>query len=403
MLTSLALLFLCGMTAARIAHHLRLPGLCGMLLTGMLLGPHGCNLLAPDLLKMAPDLRQIALIIILTRVGLALDLNDLRRVGRPAVLMCFLPALLEITGVLLLAPPLLGISLPEAAVAGAVLAAVSPAVIVPRMLRLIQEGYGARHSVPQLLMAGSSMDDVLVIVLFSAAVTLTTGGTVTPGTFGRVPIAIGCGILGGAVAGWGLERWFRRFPMHGVPGVLLLLSTAFLLTAFESKAPFPFSGLLAVMTVGIVLLRGNPVIAERFSAQFAKLWIPAEILLFALVGATVDLQLVLQTGPWIVAVVAGALLFRVAGVYGSLLKSALTRQERSFCMLAYLPKATVQAAIGAVPLSLNLPCGRLVLAMAVVSIVLTAPAGAWAIDFFAPRLLKRDGTAPSNHANSFAE
>ncbi len=201
MLTSLALLFLCGMATARIACRLRLPGLCGMLLTGMLLGPHGGDLLAPELLHLAPDLRQIALIIILTRVGLALDLNDLRRVGRPAVLMCFLPALCEITGVLLLAPPLLGITLTEAAVAGAVLAAVSPAVIVPRMLHLMREGYGTRHSVPQLLMAGASLDDVLVIVLFSAAVTLAGGGAVTPGTFGRGPIAVGCGILGGAMAG----------------------------------------------------------------------------------------------------------------------------------------------------------------------------------------------------------
>ncbi len=390
MLISLALLFLCGMAAARIARRLRLPGLCGMLLTGMLLGPHGSDLLAPDLLHMAPDLRQIALIIILTRVGLALDLNDLRRVGRPAVLMCFVPALFEIAGVLLLAPPLLGVSVTEALIAGAVLAAVSPAVIVPRMLRLIKEGYGTRHSVPQLLMAGASLDDVLVIVLFSAAVTLAGGDAVTPGTFGRVPLAIGCGILGGAAAGWGLERWFRRFPMPGVSGVLLLLSAAFLLTALEQKAPLPFSGLLAVMTVGIVLLRGNPELAERFSAQFARLWIPAELLLFALVGATVDLRLVFHTGPWIAAVVLGGLLFRVAGVYGSLLRSSLARRERIFCMLAYLPKATVQAAIGAVPLSLHLPCGRLVLAMAVVSIVLTAPAGAWAIDFFAPRLLKRD-------------
>lgn len=395
MLTSFALLFLVGMALGALARRLRLPALVGMLLTGILLGPYALNLLSPSLLSLSAELRQLALIIILTRAGLSLNLDDLRRVGRPAVLMCFVPACCEIVGMILLAPRLLGISVLEAAILGAVVGAVSPAVIVPRMLELMERGYGAEHSIPQLLLAGASVDDVFVIVLFTAFTGMAQGRSISAGSFLAVPVSIVLGIAAGLAVGALLALFFRRFHMRDSVKVLLLLSIAALLTALESavKNTVPFSGLLAVMGMGIALQRRRSAVADRLSAKFSKLWVAAEVVLFVLVGAAVDIRYAAAAGAAAAVVVLGALIFRVAGVSLCLLGTALTRRERLFCMIGYLPKATVQAAIGGIPLAMGLPCGQIVLTVAVLAILITAPLGALGIDLSYPRLLKRSAPA----------
>lgn len=391
MLTSLAYVFLLGILLSSLFQKLHLPGLLGMLLTGILLGPYVFNLLSPSLLSISPDLRQLALVIILLRAGLALNLSDLKKVGRPAVLMCFLPACFEILGIWLFAPPLLGISPLEALVVGAVLAAVSPAVVVPRMLRLMEEGYGAKRSIPQLVMAGASVDDVFVIVLFTSFTSLAAGGSVSAGSFLQIPVSILLGVLGGAAAGLLLTLLFQKIHMRDSMKVLILLSAAFLLVALENawKGTVPFSGLLAAMTLGIVLLSRYAKLAGRLSAKFSKLWVAAEVLLFVLVGAEVDPSYALASGGAAVLLVLLALLFRMAGVFCCVLGTKLRAKERLFCMLAYLPKATVQAAIGSVPLAMGLPCGKTVLTVAVLAILITAPLGALGIDLSYRRLLKR--------------
>lgn len=390
MLTSLAYIFLFGMLAAYLFKRLQMPNLLGMLLVGIVLGPQLLNRLDHSILSIAADLRQLALVIILTRVGLSLDLRDLKKVGRPAMLMCWLPASCEILGVLLLAPPLLGVSLLEAAIIGTVVAAVSPAVIVPRMLNLMERGYGRRKSIPQLLMAGASVDDVFVIVLFTSFVGMAAGQEVSAGSFFQIPAAIVFGIGGGVAAGFGLIVWFKRVHMRDSAKVLIILSLAFVFIAFEKTALLPFSGLLAIMCAGLTILKRYEVLAKRLAGKFSKLWVGAEVLLFVLVGATVDLQYALNAGVAILAVVAGALLFRMFGVWCCLLKTKLNAGERLFCMLAYMPKATVQAAIGAIPLGMGLPCGQTVLSVAVISILFTAPLGALAIDRTCEKLLAED-------------
>ena len=392
-LTSLAYLFLLGLLLGFLARKLRLPPLVGMLLTGIILGPQVLNLLDGSLLSISAELRQLALIIILTRAGLALDIDDLKAAGRPAVLMCFVPASFEILGVVLLAPPLLGVSVVEAAVMGAVLAAVSPAVVVPRMLRLMEEGYGSEHKIPQLIMAGASADDVFVIVLFTAFTGLAKGEGFSPAALVGVPLAIATGVLGGLAVGLLLALFFTKIHIRDTGKVLVFLSTSFLLVALEHTLDgvFPFSGLLAVMAAGMALSRRRGDLGVRLSAKFSKLWVAAELLLFALVGATVDLKYALAAGGAAVLVLLGALTFRMGGVFVCMLGSRLARKERLFCMLAYLPKATVQAAIGGVPLSMGLACGNLVLTVAVLAILITAPLGALLIDATYQKLLKKDG------------
>lgn len=389
MLTSLALIFLVGMGLGWLVTRLRLPGLLGMLLTGILLGPHVLNLLDGSILGISADLRQLALIIILTRAGLSLRVEDLKKVGRPAILLCFVPACFEIAGMLLLAPRLLGLSLIEAAVLGTVIAAVSPAVIVPKMLRLMELGYGTRRSIPQMILAGASVDDVFVIVLFTACTGLAQGGTVSPATFVQIPVSIVTGVAFGLLAGWAFGAVYRRVHVRDSAKVVVLLSLSFLFVAAENalKGLLPFSGLLAVMSCGIAVNRGRPELAARLSGKYNRLWVAAEVLLFVLVGATVDIGYAAKAGAAAVVVVLGALVFRMAGVLVCVLGTSLTRRERAFCMLAYTPKATVQAAIGGVPLALGLACGQTVLTVAVVAILLTAPLGALAIDLGYRRLL----------------
>ncbi len=392
MLTSLAFIFLLGLSLGYVFMKLKLPALIGMLLTGIALGPYMLNLLEPSLLSVSVDLRQLALVIILTRAGLALDIKDLMKVGRPALLMCFVPACFEIAGMMLIAPPLLGISLLDAAIMGTVVAAVSPAIIVPKMLHLMDQKYGTSKSIPQLIMAGGSVDDVFVIVMFTAFTGLALGGNISAVSFLQIPVSILSGLVLGVLLGWLLTRYFKRYHMRDSVKVLIILSVSFLLVALERvlKGILPVSGLLAVMALGATLLKNYEVLALRLSVKFSKLWVGAEILLFVLVGATVDIKYAVGAGLSAVAVILFSLLFRMAGVFVCMIKTQLTLKERVFCMIAYLPKATVQAAIGSLPLAMGLPCGKIVLTVAVLAILITAPLGAFGIDMTYKRLLEKE-------------
>lgn len=382
MLTSLAIIFLMGLFLGTIFQKCKLPGLLGMIITGILISPYAFDLIDQSILHIAPDLRQIALVIILTRAGLSLDISDLKRVGRPAVLMCFLPAVFEIAGTMLLAPKLLHVSVLDAAVIGSVIAAVSPAVIVPRMIRMMEEGYGKKHSIPQMILAGASVDDVFVIVVFTAVTALASTGIVNPLSFLKIPVSIVLGIALGILVGSILIWFFKKFHMRDSAKVLILFSVSFLLLELQNRLEniVPVSALLAIMSMGILIKRKYQILATRLSTKYNKLWVAAEIILFVLVGATVDLQYVYSAGVFAVMLLCGALLFRMAGVWICLLGSELTRKEKVFCMLSYTPKATVQAAIGAVPLAMGLACGQTVLTVAVLSILITAPFGAICVD-----------------------
>ena len=390
MLTSLGLVLLLGMALGALAKRLGLPSLVGMLIAGMILGPYALNLLSDSLLNISADLRQLALIIILTRAGLSLDVEALKRVGRPAVLMCFVPACFEILGMTLLAPLLLGVSTLDAAIMGAVVGAVSPAVIVPRMIRLSEEGWGVDRGIPQLILAGASVDDVFVIVMFTAFTGLASGGTgLTVGAVLGVPASIVTGIVAGLALGWLLAQWFRRVHMRDSVKVVILLSLAFLLVAAEDalEGIFPFSGLMAVMGAGVGLQKWRKVVAQRLSVKFSKLWVAAEVALFVLVGAAVDLRYALSAGVMAILAVLGALCFRAVGVLVCVSGAHFSGKEKLFCVLGYLPKATVQAAIGGVPLAMGLGCGQIVLTVAVIAILVTAPLGALAIDRSYSKLL----------------
>ena len=392
MLTSLSLVFLLGMLLSQAFQKIRLPGLLGMLLTGMILGPYALNMLDASILGISADLRQIALIIILTRAGLSLDIQDLKKVGRPAVLMCFVPACFEIMGMILLAPRLLGISVLDAAIMGAVVGAVSPAVIVPKMLNLMEKGYGVKKSIPQLILAGASVDDVFVIVLFTAFTGLAQGGTFSPASILSIPVSIGTGIAAGGLAGILLALFFQKVHIRDSAKVVILLSISFLMIELENrlKGYVPFSGLLAVMSIGIALQKKRYEAAARLSVKYSKLWVAAEVLLFVLVGATVDISYALKAGAAAVILIFGVLIFRMAGVFFCLLGTDINRKERLFCMIAYMPKATVQAAIGGVPLAMGLGCGKIVLTVAVLAILITAPLGAFGVEQTYKRLLKAD-------------
>lgn len=391
MLTSISIILLLGLSLGKCFKLIQMPSLLGMLITGMILGPYALNLLDPSILAVSADLRQLALIVILTRAGLALDLKDLRKVGRPALLMCFVPATFEILGVILLGPPLLGLSLLDSAILGTVLGAVSPAVIVPRMLKLMGQGYGKEHSIPQLILAGASVDDVYVIVLFTAFTSLAKGGSVSAVQFLEIPVSILLGILAGIVIGLALIWFFKKYHMRDTVKILIIISLSALLLEFQNflAGTIPFSGLLAIMSIGITIYQRYQILAERLSNKYNKIWVGAEILLFVLVGATVDLSYALAAGVMSLVIVAAGLLFRVMGVSFSLSGTKLSVNERIFAMMAYTPKATVQAAIGGIPLAMGLASGNQILTVAVLSILLNAPLGALLIDHFYPKLLER--------------
>lgn len=391
MLTSLAFIFLLGMSLGAIFKKLKLPSLLGMLITGIILGPYALNWLDESILSISADLRQLALIIILTRAGLALDIKDLKKVGRPAILMCFVPACFEIAGMILIAPKLLNISILDAAIIGTVIAAVSPAVIVPKMLHLMETKYGVDKSIPQLIMAGASVDDVFVIVLFTAFTGLAQGEQISPMSFVQIPISIIFGLIIGILIGIILSAAFKKLHLRDSAKVIIILSISFLLVAIEQslKGIVPFSGLLAVISLGAALQKNHFDLSKRLSDKFSRLWVGAEVLLFVLVGATVDIKYSILAGFSAIIVILGVLIFRMAGVFCCMIKTKLTIKERLFCMIAYMPKATVQAAIGSIPLTLGLSCGPIVLTVAVLSILITAPLGALGIDMTYKSFLTR--------------
>lgn len=391
MLTSIAIILLLGLLVGFIFSKLRLPSLLGMIIVGIILGPYALNLVDESILRISGDLRQIALVIILTRAGLSLDISDLKKVGRPAFFMCFLPACVEISGTVLLAPILLKVSVLEAAIMGSVIAAVSPAVVVPRMIRLIDEGYGTNKSIPQLILAGASVDDVFVIVVFTAFTALASTGKLSISSFIQIPISIVLGIILGSGVGILLVLFFKKNHMRDSVKILIILSISFLLLEVQNRleGSIPISGLIAIMSMGIMLKQKYDVLASRLSAKYNKLWIGAEVFLFVLVGTTVDLKYAASAGIFAVLLIVGALLFRMSGVALSLIKTDLSKKERLFCMVAYTPKATVQAAIGAIPLSMGLDCGNIVVTVAVLSILITAPFGAICVDNLYKRLLEK--------------
>jgi hypothetical protein len=382
MLLSIALIMLAGMGFSLLCRKIKLPGLFGMVIVGILLGPYVLNLIDPSVLAISAQLRKIALIIILARAGLTLNISDLKKMGRPAILMCFLPATLEMIGTVLLAPKLLSISTMEAALLGAVIGAVSPAVIVPKMIRLIEEGYGTEKGIPQLILAGASADDVYVIVLFSTFTSLVQGGNVSVLRFVNIPISVVLGILAGLLCGAFLAVMFMKWELTGTVKAIVFLCVCFLLSAAEDaiSLPITFSSLIAVMFIGIAMQKKNGEDARILSGKFNELWKGAEVILFVLVGACVDISHLANAGASVLLLLAGALVFRMLGVWVCLLKTALSGREKLFCMLSYMPKATVQAAIGGIPLAMGLPCGDTILTVAVAAIMITAPLGAFAID-----------------------
>ena len=397
MLTSLALIFLVGLSAAAICGYLHLPRIIGMLFTGIILGPHVLGLLDDKILSISSELRQIALIIILLKAGLSLNLADLKKVGRPAVMMAFVPASFEICGYLLCAPMILGITRIESAVMGAVLAAVSPAVVVPRMVQLMENGYGTEKSIPQMILAGASCDDIFVIVLFSTFAGMAQGGTADFTQFLNIPVSIVLGILLGAAVGYLLSLFFetayaKEHYVRNSMKVIGVLGLSFLLMAVETWAkPYVFvSGLLAVVSMACVHNMKCPTsVSGRLSEKFGKLWIAAEVVLFVMVGAAVDIRYTATAGGAAVVMILLALIFRAAGVCVCMAGTALNKKERLFTVIAYLPKATVQAAIGSVPMAMGLSCGQIVLSVAVLAILITAPLGAIGMDVTYRRLLKR--------------
>ena len=391
MLLSISLILILGMFMGWICQKIKLPALLGMLITGVILGPYGLNLLDGSILGISAELRKIALIIILTRAGLGLDLSGLKKIGRPAVLMCFVPASFELLGMILLAPKLMGLSVLESAVMGAVLAAVSPAVVVPRMVKLMDEGYGVKEGIPQSILAGASVDDVYVIVLFSTFVGMMQGEGASILQFVNIPVSIFFGIAIGLFLGVLLAYFFKKVHIRDTSKVLIILSISFLLVVIEDKltTAITFSSLIAVMFIGIGLQKKREAVAKRLSVKYGKLWVAAEVFLFVLVGATVNIEYLGKVGAKAFVVIIGTLIFRMFGVFVCLLGTNLKRKEQLFAMMAYTPKATVQAAIGGIPLALGLACGDTVLTVAVLAIVFTAPLGAFAIDLSYKKLLNK--------------
>lgn len=391
MLKSIALIMLIGMSAGWVCRKVKLPGLIGMLFTGIILGPYVLNMLDSSILLVSADIRKIALVIILTRAGLTLNLEDLKKVGRPAFLMCFVPATFEMIGMIILAPRLLDVSLIESAVIGAVVAAVSPAVVVPEMIKLMEEGYGTKQGIPQLILAGASVDDVYVIVMFTAFTSLAQGSNVSVMSFVNIPVSIIFGIIIGIIIGKALAVVWKKVHIRDTVKAAIFLSVALLLVGVEASlnTPITFASLISVMFIGIALKKDRPEVAFRLSQKYNKMWVWAEVMLFVLVGATVDIGYVAYAGVSAIVIIIGALIFRMAGVALCMAGTKLKLKERVFCMLAYTPKATVQAAIGGVPLSMGLVCGNTVLTVAVLAIIITAPLGAFAIDMTYRKLLKK--------------
>lgn len=389
MLLSLSLILILGIITSSLFKRLNLPGLLGMIITGIVLGPFVFNLISPNILNISSDIRKIALIVILTRAGLSLDINDLKKVGRPAILLCFIPATFEIGAIIFLAPHFFHISYIEAAIMGTIVAAVSPAIVVPRMIELMKKGYGTNKNIPQLIMAGSSVDDVYVIVLFTAFMGMYQGKGFDSSTLLKVPISIILGLILGILIGLFCTWCFKKIHIRDTVKIMLLLSFSFIFVTIEHSLSsiVPISGLLAVMALAGTILKKNELTAKRLLKRFSKIWVLAEILLFVLVGATVDITHITDSCIISILLIFSALFFRILGVFISLTKTNLNKKERLFCSISYLPKATVQAAIGAIPLSEGVASGNIILTVAVMSILVTAPFGAIGIDLLHKRLL----------------
>lgn len=398
MLTSLSFIFLVGLAMGAICQKLKLPRIIGMLATGIVLGPYVLDLLDPSILSISSDLRKMALIIILLKAGLSLNLEDLKKVGRPAIMMAFVPATFELIGYLVFAPLILGITRVEAAVMGSVLAAVSPAVVVPRMVQLMENKYGTEKAIPQMIMAGASCDDIFVIVLFTTFLSMAQGGSADIKAFANIPISIILGIILGAIVGYLLYLFFEtayaeKHYVRNSMKIIIVLGFSFLLIAIEGglEGKIAMSGLLAVVSMACVLrMKCTSFVSKRLSEKFGKLWLAAEVILFVLVGAAVDIRYTLDAGLAAVAMIFAALIFRSFGVWLCTVKTSLTLKERAFCVIAYLPKATVQAAIGSVPFAAGLPCGKIVLSVAVMAIIITAPLGAFGMDFTYKKFLHKE-------------
>lgn len=386
---SIALILLFGMFAGWVCKLIKLPSFLGMILVGIILGPYVFNLIDSSILNISQDLRKMALIIILARAGLSLDLKDLKKVGRSAILMCFVPALFEIIAMILIAPLFFDISILEAAIIGSVVAAVSPAVVVPKMIKLIEEGYGTEKGIPQMILAGTSVDDVFVIVLFTAFTGLMKGDKISVMSFINVPVSVISGMIIGILIGFILSKFFKKVHIRDSAKVIILLSISFLLVSLENVITFSinFSALISIMFMGIGLNKYRAEVSKRLSAKFNKLWVCAEIILFVLVGAIVDINYASKAGIRVVILILIILCFRMLGVFVCMIKTRLNIKERLFCMVAYIPKATVQAAIGGMPLAMGLECGNLVLSIAVIAILVSAPLGGFLIDFTYKKLL----------------
>ena len=391
MLLSFALILACGMAVGWLFGKIKLPPLAGMLIVGVIFGPYCLNLIDPSVLHISAELRRIALIIILIRAGLNLKIDDLKKVGRPAILMCFIPAIFEIIGMLIFAQLILGLSIIDSLLLGTVVAAVSPAVIVPHMLKIMDEGYGIKKGIPQMILAGASADDVFVIVLFTSFSKVAAGGSFDASSLIRIPTSILFGIMGGFLAGFLLHLFIKKMKINGVKVLLVFLCVAFVFVTAEDllTGTIGFSGLLAVMAIGVMFAKLSPETASTLSSGFSKLWSAAEILLFVLVGAAVDIRYALGSGAKAILLILAVLVFRMLGVAICMLGTKLNFKERLFCMISYTPKATVQAAIGAIPLSMGLPSGDIILTVEVVSILFTAPIGAFLIDMLYKKCLSR--------------
>lgn len=391
MLFSISALLFFGLLAGWIFQKIKFPALFGMILAGILIGPYALNLLDDTILSISTELRRVALIIILIRAGLKLDFMELKKVGRPAILLCFLPACFEIAGTVIFAPYFLRVSYLDAAILGAVIAAVSPAVIVPRMIKLIDQNYGTKKGIPQMLLAGASVDDVFVLVLFTTFINMAQGEAISWTRLIKIPISIILGILSGVIIGRLCILFFQKMRVPVVKQTLFFFIITFMLDWLEAACPaIPFSGLLAVMAVGAAARKQSPQIAVQLSAVFDRLWIPAEIFLFTLVGASIAIDSLKTAGLHAVALIFCVLLFRMVGVYFCMAATPFNRKEKIFCMLAYTPKATVQAAIGGLPLAMGLPCGSIILTVSVIAILTTAPLGAFAVDYTYSKLLEHN-------------
>ena len=392
MAISLAVILLLGLLANRLFEKLKMPGLLGMLILGIVIGPYGLNILQPDMILISADLRKIALIIILLRAGLGVKRDDLKENGITALKMSSIPCLIEGLFVALASIKFLNFTFIQGGILGFIIAAVSPAVVVPFMLKLIENNVGSKRGIPTLILAGASIDDVFAITIFGAFLGLYSGSHINIAIqLLNIPVSIILGVAAGIIIGFLLIKLFRRYDIHDTKKTLIILGFSILLSELENmlKIKIQVATLLGVMAIGFVIMERLPDIGKKLSGKFGDIWVPAQILLFVLVGAQVNINVALEAGGVGIIVILIGLVGRSLGVIISLFATDFNWKERLFCIIAYIPKATVQAAIGAIPLSLGVESGDIILAVAVLSILITAPLGAIGIHYFSEKLLEQ--------------